>query len=383
MSESKNLSDFPSPNSLPELISQLKQTDIPENEYGSYISRFLDTTARRDGVPLYGKSELTPLCNLDCKMCYVHLNKSQLSDSLMPLECWKKIIDECIKCGMLEATFTGGECLTHPDFDELYIYTYNKNVKISIYTNGLLLDEKRIELLKKYPPADIQISLYGSCDEAYEKVTGFAVFNKVYNNMLALKNAGLKFRIAITPNVYMLPDAEKLIRCAKEMGVPYSINAMLFNPRENTGRHDKPLDISLDDYVRLYKYRYTLDKREFTPVDFNSLPDFGSPKQRHKGLLCGGGRCSFSIGYDGKMYICGMLRNKTAFPLDIGFKRAWEIINTEAESILYPPECSECEYRKKCPVCIVHHFKEADGYRLNPFMCERIKRMLSEGLETF
>ncbi len=347
------------------------------------INRFLDFKARKDGIPIYGKFELTPLCNLNCKMCYVHLDKSQMPHKLMPLITWKKILRDSVENGMLEALFTGGECLTYPDFDELYIYTWKLNVKISIYTNGLLINKKRIEMLKKYPPFDIQLSLYGSCDEAYEKVTGFSVFSKVYENIIALKNAGIRFRIAITPNIFMLPDAEKLLSLAKEIGVPYLINSMLFNPRENTGRKDKPLDISLDDYVKLYKYRYTLDGREFTPVDFNSLPDFGFSKERHKGLLCGGGRCSFSVGYDGKMYICGMLRDKIAYPLEIGFEKAWEIINAEAESILYPPECSNCEYRKKCPVCIVHHFKKTDGYALNTFICERTKRMLAEGFETF
>lgn len=32
-----------------------------------------------DGIPISGTFELTPRCNFDCKMCYVHLKEEQIS----------------------------------------------------------------------------------------------------------------------------------------------------------------------------------------------------------------------------------------------------------------------------------------------------------------
>ena len=37
---------------------------------------FLLRRAAKTGVPITGSFELTPLCNLNCKMCYVRMNLS-------------------------------------------------------------------------------------------------------------------------------------------------------------------------------------------------------------------------------------------------------------------------------------------------------------------
>ena len=34
-------------------------------------------------IPIHGHFELTPLCNLNCKMCYIHLLDSQIKE--MPI----------------------------------------------------------------------------------------------------------------------------------------------------------------------------------------------------------------------------------------------------------------------------------------------------------
>ena len=40
---------------------------------------------RENDIPGVGLFELTPLCNLDCKMCYVHLQDSSLKEEVPPL----------------------------------------------------------------------------------------------------------------------------------------------------------------------------------------------------------------------------------------------------------------------------------------------------------
>ena len=53
--------------------------------------------------------------------------------------------------------------------------------RVFIMSNGYLIDEK-LELVRKYKPAGIQISIYGSSDALYEKVTGVRAYKKVYEN---------------------------------------------------------------------------------------------------------------------------------------------------------------------------------------------------------
>ena len=58
------------------------------------FNRYIEDIARRKKLPLHGNFELTPLCNLDCKMCYVHLTGSQFSmESLISIDQWKKSVE--------------------------------------------------------------------------------------------------------------------------------------------------------------------------------------------------------------------------------------------------------------------------------------------------
>ena len=105
----------------------------------------LDFRAREKGIPISGKFELTPLCNFNCKMCYVHLNADQLSQSVLPVETWKDLIHQAWNAGMINARLTGGECLAYPGFEELFLYLHSLGCTVNVLTNGFLLDENCIE----------------------------------------------------------------------------------------------------------------------------------------------------------------------------------------------------------------------------------------------
>ena len=105
----------------------------------------------------------------------------------------------------------GGECLIYPGFNELYLFLREKGISASIKTNGVLLDEDRISFFEKYPPRNITVSLYGSNEQSYKKVTGNQVFEIVYNNLLRLKGTNLPINLAITPSEYMIEDFEGIL----------------------------------------------------------------------------------------------------------------------------------------------------------------------------
>lgn len=248
------------PESLLELLKQLKMRDVPKDRYKYHMDTFLDFKSRKLGVPYMGVFELTPLCNLDCKMCYVHLNKSQVpEDMMLNIEQWKHIMKEAHDLGMIKAKFTGGECLTYPGFDELFLYLQSMGVEITVFTNGLLLDERRIEFFKEHPVRLIQVTLYGSDDTAYSSVTGVRCFSTIYHNIMKAKKAGLPITIAITPNKFVYYDIENLLKKVEEMGIDYNINSMLFTPREETNRERQ--DLSTEQYLEVYKTQAKLQSR--------------------------------------------------------------------------------------------------------------------------
>ena len=70
MSKQSNI-DYSAVKSLPDLLNILREKEVPSNLIWKYVDIYQEQKARKAGIPLFGQFELTPLCNLDCKMCYV------------------------------------------------------------------------------------------------------------------------------------------------------------------------------------------------------------------------------------------------------------------------------------------------------------------------
>ena len=87
--------------SLVDYVRYLNTQNITGRENRKLVKEFLERRARRQGIPLHGTFELTPFCNLDCKMCYVHLEKEAFhSNQLLPIGQWKLIMEHAFKAGM-------------------------------------------------------------------------------------------------------------------------------------------------------------------------------------------------------------------------------------------------------------------------------------------
>lgn len=364
--------------SLVDFIESLKKQNLSDKEIKKRYNNYIENRAREKRIPLHGKLELTPYCNLDCKMCYVHLNSEQFcSDKLISVETWKRLIDEAHSAGMLYTTLTGGECLIYPGFDEIYLYLRTKGIVPCILSNGLLMNEKRIEFLKKYPPSLIQITLYGSSDDAYEKVTGHRVFKTIYHNLEMLREAHFKVAMSLTPSSYMRDDIRPLQKVAESLEIPYSINANLIAPRDNTGRQLE--DLELDQYIEIYKVWKELKQEELIPVDPAEIPSPSTDGKKAYGLQCGGGTSSFTIQYNGKMSPCPSLSEVTTEPLKDGFLNAWHQLNDLVSKYPMPAECPECVYHDYCILCPAIHNSAKNHGHCDPHICERTRRLIQEG----
>ena len=119
------------------------------------LTEYMYQKASAAGVPLSGTFELTPVCNMDCKMCYVHTkSNAEFAETERNGDWWISIMEAACNRGMLFALITGGECLLHPDFRRIYTYLRSKGVYTSINTNGFLLNREVIDFLKQ----DLQVS---------------------------------------------------------------------------------------------------------------------------------------------------------------------------------------------------------------------------------
>ena len=366
---------------LESLFGELEKIDNPMLDMPGTMGRYLDMKARQRGIPMHGTFEITPLCNLDCKMCYVHLNKGQMQGrELLTVEQWKSLMNQAVEAGMMDAVLTGGECLTYPGFDELYLHLQSMGIRTTILTNGLLLTEERIAFFEKYPPKGIQITLYGSSEEEYEAVTGHRCFERVLRNIRNAAKTKIPLSIAITPNRFLLDGGENLVKLAHSLGLWYTINTSLFKPREETGRRDDNIDLEAEDYIRLHILRRNLNGQHIAPPAECELPRPAKSGKPVKGLLCAGGNSTFDIGWDGTMKPCSNFYDAEAYPLRDGFLAAWKQVREASLNYPLPEECGDCPYNVLCPACVMVHRQNAPKGHASPRICDRAKRIASSGL---
>lgn len=370
------------PETLLELLQLADDRGMSDEEKTSAFNLFLNAQTRKKAIPLFGQFELTPLCNLSCRMCYVHLAPEQMNGhGLLPVNIWKNLIDKAVEAGMMKASLTGGECLTYPGFDEIYLHLWAMGIRTAVLTNGVLLTEERVRFFQRYPPSLLQISLYGSGEEEYEAVCGVRCFKTVLTNIKRAHEAKLPLFIAITPNRFLPDRGESLLRLVASLDIPYNINSCLFTPRAGTGREDECVDMETEDYIHLYKLRAHLNGTILSPIDPRALPDLAAYSDEFvTGLRCGAGMNAFTIQWDGAMIPCSSLSHVRQYPLKTGFEESWKNIHEAALRFPVPAECETCKYNSVCPVCVAIHAQDAPLGHASPRRCSRARRLVESGL---
>lgn len=344
--------------------------------YNQFIRKATDY-AWANNSPMNGCFELTPLCNLDCKMCYIHLNDPSVRKRMLSGDEWIALIDQAIDHGMLLAMLTGGEAMTHPDFRRIYLHLIERGISVRLKSNGILLNQEMIELFTQYPPYNIDVSLYGCDGESYRAVTGHDVFETVQTNIRAAISAGLHLRLIITPSAYMLPWVDQIMEYAKNFGANDTIvNAILMEANPDTGRKMEDYGLSLEEIARIYRKSLVLfstapkSQAEEESELMGERPEEASHASE-RGLPCSAGRTSFAINWDGTMEPC------LEFPRDvictdvrqIGFAAAWQTISQAVRDYALPEECRACSYNDQCHYCPVQHKRLAAQHRCVPEMC--------------
>ena len=349
--------------------------------YGRVMTH-LERKARALHHPLCGQFELTPLCNLSCVMCYVRLEGEQLRGAkLLSVEQWKGLMQEAFSAGMLEATLTGGECLAYPGFDELFLFLQDLGCPITVMTNGVLLDEDRLRFFEEHPPALIQATLYGPSEDAYERVTGRRVFQRVAENLRRVKEAGLPLTVSVTPNRTLGEDVFETIRLAKSLSGEVFINTGLFTPRGETWRRGASEDPDAEFYARVLRFRKELEGASLREIPLEELPEPGGDGGEDPGcgLECGGGRSCFVADWRGRLRICNRME-AAENALELGFAEAWKRIGRAAEAWPRVAECRGCPYEPVCDRCAANAREYAPPGSRPEEYCRRVRYMVSRGV---
>lgn len=354
-------------------------------------TQFLMNKAAKMKVPLSGTFELSPVCNFNCRMCYVRMTPQQVAAHPRPmvsLERWLQLAKEAYEAGTLYLLLTGGEPLLWPNFWELYERLVEMGFLISINTNGSLIDEKTIARFQTHPPMRINLTLYGASDETYQRLCqAKGVFVKVDQAIRGLKKAGINLKLNCSLTPHNKDDLEAMVAYAKEVDVPLDATTYMFPPvrRDETsvGRNQRftPAEAAYYHLKRLHlqngeeKYQEFLQKIR----DGSGLPlglDKSCIDPVDGSIRCHAGKSSYWITWDGYMTPCGMLIKPKVDLRTIDFEDGWKQIVSVSSDIRLSGLCDKCPDRKVCHMCAATALSETGTFEKTPtYLCRMVEAM--------
>lgn len=347
--------------------------------------------ASNEKIPLGGTFELTPLCNFNCRMCYIRQSPEQIKQKkrqAFTLEQWMDLADQTRNEGLLYLLLTGGEPFMWPDFWKLYEYLADKGFVVSINSNGSMIDDTAVARLKKMPLARLNITLYGASDKTYERLCrnpeGYYRTVKAIDMLL---NAGLQVKLNASMTPYNIDDLGAIVHFAKERELILQVATYMFPPMrshpEKIGQNDRftpekaaywmMKSVQLQNGEEAYlTYLENIQKGMIEPVGLDpSCMDSGDGK-----MQCRAGRSNFWATWDGYLLPCGLMNGMKEDLSCMDFRNAWEAICDKTEKIRTSGVCKECKDQRICNTCGAIAMGETGSYDGIPrYMCEMMQAM--------
>ncbi|HWP98641.1 MAG TPA: radical SAM protein [Syntrophomonadaceae bacterium] len=356
----------------------------------SYLASILPKAKARR-IPLSGQFEITPRCNLACKMCYIANPGSDYNPASQELSAadWIRLAEEAREAGMINLLLTGGEVFMRKDFRELYEALKGMGFLIKIYSNGTLIDSETAAWLGSIKPFQVEITLYGASAETYGKVTGHPeAFSKAISGIDCLLKEGipLKLRTTVVRDNYR--DFDEIARIAEERELKWGVVNYIMPVRKDTGRMSEtyrlPPDLQIEYETGVEEYfagkqedsRQSLDFEEFSNDPYAAAPD-----EQLNAYKCLAGKTAFWITWRGEMTPCSSIDETGIYPLRSGFQTAWDGLKNFCDLTPVCEECVQCIYREKCMTCPARLKLETGSFDIkSSYLCELAKRKSSIGL---
>ena len=356
------------------------------NQTELQIIEHMHRRAVAQGIPLSGTFELTPLCSMACKMCYVRMSPEEFAATgkrLRTADEWLALAREAKEQGMLLLLLTGGEPFLYPEFRRLYTELRQMGFVISINSNATLITEETVAWLKENPPQRINITLYGASDATYARLCGHPTgFTQVTRAIELLRDAGISVKLNCSVTPENVCDLEDIIAYSDEHKLVLQATSYMFPPlrrdAESVGRNARfAAEECARTEVKIRRLQYGAENlREYCkaieshqPVDTPLCADCEG-----EGLQCRAGKSAFWVTWDGRMTPCGMVNEPAVFPFGQGFADAWQSLRAQTAALHLPPECASCDAKHYCHTCAAMCYTETGRYDCKPqYRCDLMR----------
>ncbi|HEY5387804.1 MAG TPA: radical SAM protein [Thermoleophilia bacterium] len=317
--------------------------------------------------PISFDLEITARCNNDCRHCYINLPAGDRAARAAELTT-AEILDiarQAAGMGAVWCLVSGGEPLLRSDFADIFLMLKRQGLLVSVFTNACLVTAEHVELLRRYPPRDIEVSVYGATRETYEAVTrrpgSFAAFTRGLDLLL---ESGVKVRLkamALRANANELPAMAAF--CRTHTKDYYRFDPLLHLRFDGDARRNAEIRaerLSPAEIVAVER----ADEERFGALQKGCDKLIG-PDEEHAAcdhlFHCGAGNGSFSVGYDGTFRLCSSLWHPDAtYDLRHGtLAEAWEQVVPRVRDLRsrnpeFLEKCRRCGIINLCLWCPAH-----------------------------
>ena len=326
----------------------------------------------KNKYPLSVHWAITSSCNLRCTHCYMDKNATYVS-----LESALEIIEFLKGKEFLIVTLSGGEYITHPNFKEIYLALKRAGMLINIFTNGTAFNDEIIDMLGKYKPNKIELSIYGHDNDSFYKTTGVKHGYKLFeNNIKKLKDLGINVLIKAPITKKNCSNLDKFINIAENNKTEYKFGTFVF-PMLNGDKitlnerldAEEIINIEFGDKDNLELFKKLVDKKGFKQVEFDDK--------------CSSCLNNFVLNSDNSFSYCGMMiEPKFKFTNREEIEQAYiNVIDyrDKVKKMYYGSPCSSCKMASYCPGCPAHLILEnGEVTKCNKYFKEVTESKLSK-----
>lgn len=336
-------------------------------------------------------------CNLRCKYCFASTGDFGEGRKLMPLETGKKAIDFLLKMSAnrenLELDFFGGEPLMNFDVvKQIVEYArskekeYNKKFRFTITTNGVLLDDDKIDFINK-EMSNVVLSIDGRKevnDRMRLRVDGSGCYDRIMPKYKELveKRGDKEYYVRGTFTKYNLDFADDVFDLYNQGFDQISVEPVVCEASADYALTEKELPAVFKEYESLAERILQSEKEGKKFNFFHFMLDLDQGPCAIKRLRgCGCGNEYVAVTPDGDIYPCHQFVGMEDFKmgnLDEGTFN-YDIKNEFASCHVYTkPECKQCWAKFYCSGgCNANNFQYAgDIHNAHKLSCQLQKKRL-------
>ncbi|MBT9167867.1 MAG: putative mycofactocin radical SAM maturase MftC [Syntrophomonadaceae bacterium] len=333
-------------------------------------------------------------CNLACKHCWVNSFPTVDTSNDLTTEEALAAMKKLRELNPMSLLLSGGEVLFRPDIYILLEGLIAHKLRCDIETNGILVNTRLVQLLRRGLDEGVEIAIHISLDggtpEAHNWLRGRQAFERTMKGIAALREADIPVEIQCIINQKDIESIPRLFEIAEQ----YTLRALKFGFVNPVGRGQQNYDqlgLHYDQYTKalwlIAQHLPSFKQKVLLKVPPAIIPPTLMPRITSAKNLKLITSCMFpllGILPDGTVTICALTRGleqvrfgnvKTDSLVEIWSRKEIALLRSQYERAVIKGICGNCIFRHHCKgSCRAYAFTEFGTFQEPHPLCTAFDR---------